>query len=316
MRSMIWGAAAAMSVLAAVPAAAQDTGDAKPVTFTCDWKVGAKRTYERVKTKEVVRANGAAGTNKSTTPFTVEVLSKTDEGGHVVAWTWGETKFEASNPVTPLMRKFNNLATGMRLELEVDAQGGVEKLRNAEAVQKKFAEAMDMIRAELEALGLDAQTLEATFKTLGTPESATQAAIKEPQVFFMGSGGEMIVGQPIETDLELPNAYGGDPFPAKSIFTLTKVDDATQQLHIDWKQELDGPKAAKILKVTLEKRLGRELPDEQLPKYSINDRASFVVERASAWPVKVTHSRAVVSGPAKQVDGLEFTFKSTDAEGK
>jgi hypothetical protein len=316
MRTMIWGAAAAGLLVAAAPAAAQDAGDAKPITFSCAWKVGAKRTYERVKTREDVRANGASGTNKSTTPFTVEVLEKLPEGGHVVAWTWGETAFEASVPVTPLMKRFNNLAKGMRLELEVDAQGGVQKLRNAAAVQKKFAEAIEMIRGELEGMGLDPQALEATLKTLGSPEVATQSAIKEPQVFFMGSGGEMIVGQPIAYEDQLPNAYGGEPFPSKASFTLTKADDATQQLHIEWKQELDPVKTIQILKTTLEKRFGREIPDAQLPKYSITDKAGFVVERASAWPVKVTHSRRIVSGPAKRVDGLEFTLTSKDAAGK
>ncbi|MHC5020430.1 MAG: hypothetical protein ACYTGX_10020 [Planctomycetota bacterium] len=318
MRTMIWGAAAAASLLvaAAPPPAAGQEQAAEAITFVCDWKVGEKRTFTRAKRAQDLRGGTPVTDRTTTTEFTVEVLSKTEDGGHTIAWTWGDTTLETTVPVTPMMRKFANLIKGVRIEMELDATGGILKVLNEEAVYQQVQKAIQPLKEALEGMGLAPDVLKQTLATLGSKETVAATSVGECRIFFMGSGGQMEKGKELWYEDALPNPYGGDPFPAKARFLLTRAEKERNELHIDWFQELEPKKTVAILKQVLSKRYGREITDAELPNYSINDRANFSVEWDTAWPKRVTHSRTVTSGTVGKKTELTFTFKSKEAAGK
>ncbi len=123
--------------------------------------------------------------------------------------------------------------------------------------------------------------------------------------------------KPTEYEDQLPNPFGGEPFPSRATFSLKEAERKAGRAIIEWTQKLDPEKSTPIIEKTLQDmaaRLGRRLPDGELREsISMEDKAEFVVDLSSGWLDRMTHTRTVKSGEVVQEDNLTIERKREQA---
>jgi hypothetical protein len=125
----------------------------------------------------------------------------------------------------------------------------------------------------------------------------------------MVSGGAYVLQDKQEYEDELPNPFGGDPFPTRAYFLLEDVSSAGDTATIVWNQQFDQTKAREVLLTTfreMAERMGTKPPKaDELPEFSIVDEARFLYDRNYGVPRTVSWTRTVCSGDQRRIDSMQ-----------
>jgi hypothetical protein len=287
------------------------------VSLLPKWQAGDKLRFEMVRTRERSQKGGPARRSSAATDFEVEVLSAS-KTGFVLAWTWDETRLDdpelASNIVA---RKMVNLMNGFRMILDVDPDGAFRGVQNWAELKDKGARLIDTVSGELKKAGLDEATLAAVrgqvSAMFASREQIDQFATREPQLFFMVMGVEFDSAAPNEMDSELPNPFGGKPFPSRARIALKELDKETGLARVTFQQTVEPAEARRIMEQSLRemaKQVGKPAPDGPLFKdFAIEDRADFVIDTSTGWIRSLTHTRTSRVDAGFQQETIEITRK-------
>lgn len=302
-----------LAVVFALPALADDPA----VKLSPTWAKGDKVEYEFTKGRERTKDGKVVLSGSSTTPITVEVLKAGKEEVEL-SWTFGETKLndpaQAKNPAAKAMA---NIMKGRKLVFTLDPDGGLTGLTNFDEMQKATGEILEVLAGTMKDAGAPPAQFEqvaaAVKGMFANREFAEAAWLKDPGVLFFPVGAKLEVGKAKETEEELPNPFGGDPFPTKRTVELTKVDAKTGLATIRVSVAFDEKAAAKILNQLvkdLTKQLGKEPPNAEVLKgFRITDEAEFTVNTKTGWVEKAKLTRTGKQGDGVQVDTHEFVRK-------
>lgn len=280
-------------------AAASLSNAAQSVSLVPKWQPGDKLRYEMVRTRERSQKSEPARKGGARTDFGVEVLSAS-KTGFVLAWTWGETRIDDPDLASNLAaRKMANLMNGVRMILDVDPDGAFRGVQNWEELKEKGTRLMDAMKDELKKAGID-ETTSAAIRAqasalFASKEQIDQFVTREPQLFFMVMGAEFDGDTPNEMDSELPNPFGGEPFPSRARVALKGIDKEAGLARVTFQQTVEPNAARRIMERSLRdmaKRLGKPAPDGPLVKdLVIEDSAEFAIEISTGWIQSLTHTR-------------------------
>ena len=249
------------------------------------WPAGTVMRYELVREKENVRA-GVTNFSRVRTPLTIEVLERT-KAGYRLAWTTGRSTVEEPKQLDESQKRLLNIADGLKLVVRTDASGSPEELLNRVEVAASYQKVLGEIRANLAAGGLAADKIAqatAPVEALTQPERVPALALKEPNIFFLMTGGSFVPGQPRDYDDELPNPLTGRPITTRARMWLKEVRREAGEAVLDWTQT---PKA----------------PDASL---KLSDRATHTLDLRTGWPKSVRFERVVEAGNSRRVERVEF----------
>jgi hypothetical protein len=239
--------------------------------------------------------------------------------GFVLAWTWDETRLDdpelASNIVA---RKMVNLMNGFRMILDVDPEGVFRGVQNWAELKDKGTTLLETVSDELKKAGLDEAALGAirdqVSSMFASKEQINQFAAREPQLFFMVMGAEFDGDAPIQMDSELPNPFGGEPFPSRARMALKELDKETGLARVTFQQTVEPTEARRIMEQSLRdmaKRMGKPAPGGPLFKdFAIEDHADFVIETSTGWIRSLTHTRKSRVDAGFQQETIEITRKT------
>ncbi|MCI0341034.1 MAG: hypothetical protein L0216_07745 [Planctomycetales bacterium] len=295
------------------PAAAHQEAEPPLVSFPSEWAVGEKIRLEMRKEREETRGGKALPSSGHKIPVTVEVREKKADG-YVFRWTYGKAEpADPAAPRNPLAERLANLAQGLALDIRTDEDGTPEGLANPESVVSFYEKAFEVLGAEWAKAGMPAPSQEQMLRALQpfrSPETVGVAALRDPMIFFVVCGGEFRLGEKRDYEDQLPNPFGGEPFPSRAWFRMNEVRDEGREAVIEWRQTLDPEKSREILLATFKamaEKMGTPLPAEKdLPSLSVEDQGLFVMEVATGWPRSVRHERTTLSGVQKRVDRTVF----------
>jgi hypothetical protein len=291
-------------------------GEEEPrVELPADWKPGERYQIELEKERINVRGKEQVRVYKGTTLIDVEVKEK-NKKGYVFVWTYGESKLEgeaASEKAAPgrtaLLKKLLELQKGFRLEMQTDESILPVALVNRETVLESWKRVMDETKRFATASGVPPAVL-SSVEELSQPDSVVMSALKEARTFYLGCALALDEGVPSEYEDQLPNPFGGEPFPAKGYLLLKEVRRNTDEAVIQWSQEIEPVKAKAILLETMKKLAagaGQPPPkDSELPAMKIDDSATFVMDLKTGWPKTVTSARTVTTSGQGRIDRMNF----------
>ena len=174
----------------------------------------------------------------SRTPITIEVLEKLD-AGYVLGWANGETEIEGLDMGDdPVLQALLNLSQGLVVEYETNEYGDIVAVRNWEEIAGLMQQSLEIMTGMLLDAGLGATEI-AEMEALISPMFASQEqveayAMESIQLYHLVYGWEPLEkGSPIIYDSELPNPFGGEPFPAFGELALIDgdSDEGTALIH-------------------------------------------------------------------------------------
>lgn len=281
---ILWTLVIASLVIPALRAAEP----AKALNLPSAWSVGTVVRYELVRVKENIRA-GQTNSSRVTTPLTIEVVERT-KAGYRLAWSYGRSEVIEPKHLNESQKRLLNLADGLRLVLRTDDAGTPEELVNRAEVAATYQKILGEIRANLAATGLPAEKVAqaaAPVEAMTQPERVATIALKEPNIFFLVTGGEFVPGQTRSYEDQLPNPLTGKALVTQARMTLKEARVAPGEAVIEWAQEPKSPE----------------------PNLTLRDTASYVVDTKTGWPKRVHFERTINAGTTRRVDRIEFVSK-------
>lgn len=193
--------------------------DLDGIDVPVSWPIGEPRTIEVRIEKEDPRP-GRSGS--STTSFTLTAIEATDEGT-IFEWLAGETDLSALGiPDIVDLDPFLDRIPRERIVYLIDDFGVFAEVQNVDEIRANALQSLDVVR-DIDPRAAQDGAFE-QIRTLYTSmdDSSIVATFAErPLVFHAFDGFDLDEGEIVMGDDVLPNAFGGEPFPA--IVTVSHV---------------------------------------------------------------------------------------------
>jgi hypothetical protein len=291
--------------------------DAGPPSFELIPALQAGRQWRFAFERKVTR--GGAVMHWYRAPLHVRVL-EVDAGGALLEWVEGaQTIVDADPQRRPLLALGLAAMREVPLRLRVDAAGRVLAIANAAEVRAMCLALMDAAAAQFsadpDARDVVDQMLPALKAAYASDQMVAAATLREPMILFGAMGRRFGADEPVEFRTALANPLGGAPLPAIARFAIRAVQPRAGRAELGWLMVSDpvAMTATAQAGVDTAARIANDAVDGDiaapaLPPVSLEERGEFVVDTASAWPVRVTHARTVRVGALAQVDSTSFTL--------
>ena len=266
--------------------------------------------------------NGAIG-HHSRSVVSVDLLRR-DDHAWVARWTTERSELLDADPrMRPMLEAMQAMWQGVPVDLLLHGDGQVAGLADPEQVRALANASMDrivdLLTADPARAALGPAIRAAMQPVLASDAYIAGALVKEPALLLGAMGREFRVGEPLELRSTLPSPFGTDQIPMLGRFTVRGIDASRHQAELGWMMVVDRPRLARSVAAgvgDMAQRLAAAAPrgDTAAPSgnpledaaFYFDDRGDFVVDTATAWPVRVRHVRRVSSGPASREDTLEL----------
>lgn len=293
---------------------------AEEVTYSSEikWTPGEERSYTISKTRNKSKAGKTGSDVTSTTDVKITVIDASSTG-YLIGWQLGETKLnDPKLSANPIFQSTSNMLNGFELLLEVSSDGSILGIQNWKEVQNRSNAVVEELISFLKDNSALSDTQIAQFtqqikSMYSTREQIVQLTTREAQVFFFTLGKRYRLAEPIAYELNLPNQFGGEPFPAYATLELESLDTETNLAKVVWEQYLDEAESSRIMLNTmtaLAKSMGQPAPSKsEIPDIEVSDIGEFKIEASSGWIQQLEHTRTTTTGEDSQSDIMVITKK-------
>lgn len=295
----------------------------RALTVICLWAIATASLAQEVVADLRPRWNAGAQVNylltKTGTKSGVTVTTRTNvqirvneaaEEGYLLLATFGETRFDDPQIQSDrLARELGSILQGVDIELVVDRNGAVQRVRNWEEVKTRLSKAIRVMVARLQQDGapkaLTAQIEAQVTQAFSNEPSIRSAVMRELHLLFVTLGNSYSSKEPFEYLTELPLLMGNGNVQAKGKFELTALD-ANGLATLRWTQTADPESLVQAAEAVAQ--MGRAEASRVAGQTSmtLTDTGEFVVDTRSGWPVALTHTRKVEAGPHTKTDTTSF----------
>jgi hypothetical protein len=288
-----------------------DSGEAA-IDLPVHWQIGDKVSYEILRTRDRTQAEQPPMRTGAATDLEIEVLAQNAQG-FVLGWTLGETRLSGGVlGAADLLQNAAQLMSGVQLQLQLDETSSVASITNWRELQQKGSIIAEQMTRQLRASNVDDATItqsRATLQNMLSSEVSITALFgREAQVYFMAVGGSF-AKEPTVYEDQLPNAFGGEPFPSVASFQLKYVDQQAKRACVTWEQHLDKAATNRIMKQIVGQLTGDARQAQKMLNFAVNDKAEFVLDLNTGWLHHLYHNRYADMGVGSQIDTIVFRRK-------
>ena len=256
--------------------------------------------------------NGALG-HHSRAVVSLEVLAR-DDDGWLARWTTRDSEIVDADPrVRPMLESVQTMWDGVAVDLRLAPGGQVLGLADMPAMRVRAAASLDRMIASICAdpsrAAIAGQVRAAMQPILGNEAHLTGSLTKEAAILLGAMSREFRVGEPLELRARVPSPLGEGQIATLGRFSVRGIDERRGQADIGWLMVVDRAHLSRSVGTgvqELAQRMGAEADVADL-SLDLDDRADFLVDTATAWPIRVRHERRVTSGALGRVDTLELT---------
>lgn len=300
-------------------------GTSETFTLVPTFAVGQMKRYRLE--SHLVR-NGAIG-YRSRSTVAVEITDRIADGW-LARWTSSEGELlNADEGARPMLEALQALWNGVSIDLHLDTGGRVRGLADPAAVRAQGKTSLDRLVALLAddpkrgAMGPNLRS--ALAPMLGDGGLLAHAILKEPAILLGAMGHNYRVGEPLEIRTSIASPLGSGQIPILGRYKVRGIASRERQADIGWLMVIDRATAARTLGTELGELVhglkaastnvaeGRSESDSSAPisvalaALDFDDRADFIIDTSSAWPVRVSHVRRVSAGAVSRVDSVWLT---------
>jgi len=285
-----------------------------PLALVPRWEIGPLVRLELVKGREDWEEDKLKRSSKTVTPIDVEVLAKA-ETGWIVRWTFGHTSVvEGAGEDQAYAERMASLNEGMRMEVRLAPNGALVGLADPEALQRHYARVLTEVDKGLLERGLSAQVVarimdEAKERVLGP--GFERSALVEVELLHRCFALPLVPGKKTDYEGELPNPFGGDPFPALGSYTLDAPDLAQQKASLHFRLAVDGQRARELILAWMRElaiQNGKTPPKDtdELPLKALEETTGYLLDLRNGLPSSLENVRTTIVRKQKRVDRVSL----------
>jgi hypothetical protein len=282
----------------------------QPLQLKPHWEIGPLLRLELVKGREDWEEDKLVKSSKTVTPIDVEVLAKS-ESGWVVRWTFGHTSVvEGAGKDKDYAEHMASLNEGMHLDVRLAPAGTVEGLADPEALQRHYSRMLQEVEKGLLEKGVDTHVVaqmmrDSTERVLGP--GFERASLVEVELLHRCFSLPLVPGKKSEYDGELPNPFGGDPFPAKGTCEPGAAEPGAKELPVRFVLAIDPQKTRELVMAwmtEIAKRSGKPPPQgpDDLPLKGLGETTQYLLDLETCLPRSVEHERTTKIEKHKRID--------------
>jgi hypothetical protein len=282
----------------------------QPLPLKPHWEIGPLMRLELVKGREDYDEDKLQRTSKTVTPIEVEVMAKSDTGW-VMRWTYGHTSvIEGAGKDKDYAEHMASLNEGMHLDVRLARNGTVEGLADPQALQRHYARMLQEAEKGLLEQGMNTRVVaemmkDASERVLGP--GFERSALVEVELLHRCLSVPLVPGKKTEYEGELPNPFGGDPFPALGNYTLDAPDAAAKQAAVHFTLAIDPQKTRDLILAWLTeiaKKNGKPPPQgpDDLPLKGLDETTFYLLDLENGLPKNVEHVRTTRIQKHKRID--------------
>jgi hypothetical protein len=291
----------------------QNTVTDSSATCVAYWKKGDVKTVTINKTSINYKKTKPPETTKATCKAIMTILEES-ETGYKIQWQY---KVDNSAPGISDLSKFNELLTNLKIIYTTSETGAYDSLVNYEEVKKFMSTTLNEIGKLKKYESPEFQKFLDQFKTLLENRQGIEGFLmKDINVLHSPYGIEYDKKHPQVFESELPNIFGGEPFPAVVTLSLLKLDATNNSAKIRILQTIDKEKSAAILKEILIKLATPIRADAKegiesagIDSIELNDSYEFDLSLNNGWMKKVLFTRLINVAGSKKTDITEIIIK-------
>ena len=201
------------------------------------WNIGDQQSYSVL--FRTMKVKGEDTLSKETIEYDVDIrVIDSTADGYLVEWFYRNFRNDAPDPVSG---KLASLAEDLKVVIETNELGEIKGVKNWEEVSRYMKKSIGQLKASVSPQGgMDAlfNQLEAMYTSKHAVESA---AIQDAHQFHFFHGGKYVLGQAVETALQVPNIYyPTKPFDAVVTVSLDELNADDNNFVIRSLQEVDS----------------------------------------------------------------------------
>ena len=272
------------------------------------WKLGEKKTYS------IVHEKSGSGENVRPIRFIynalVSVIDSTAES-YTVRWEFQLP--DIFKELHPHIADSLPVYDGMQMIFRISEMGAFIELLNWEEVKDAYIRQTEMpLSRHMDSTAK--AVLAATEQMFSSKQVVESALIKEIQLFHKPYGYQFTTKEESETT-QLPNPFGGAPFPARQTYQLTTLDEAKDafalvvRLTID-KGDINSLMEPLLQRMNIKKNAEIEAAKEQMKNYDMQDYAEYHFVRSTGWLTRLFYKRSVSMGKNKQWESFTIELKN------
>jgi hypothetical protein len=272
------------------------------------WRLGETRTYSIIHEKSSVNESGNIVPFRFAYLAQVSVIDSTSNS-YTIKWKFQlPEEYKMMSPrIVDSLPVFN----GMEMIYKVSEMGAFLELLNWEEVRDTYFRQMDMSMSKNRD-STAAATLAATKKMFSSKQMVEATFIKEIRLFHEPYGYKFtMAGASAET--QLPNPFGGEPFPAHQIYKLTALDKVKNSFTLVFQLNIDKGNVNKLIDPILKNM--NIIKDAEIDKaekgnsYDLQDYSEYHVVSSTGWISRLLYKRTMSIGKTWQSDSFTIALK-------
>ncbi len=293
---------------------AQDT-----TALVAYWQEGEQQVYKRTQIRKEWKNGEVSREEERSLWVSFTILEESSQHYLVryqidsLAPAHGETLLSESDRLAEM------ISSQLVYEFTTDETGEFQELKNWKEIRDKSSTVLDAVFASNEGLSSkEKNAAKALFKQMmGSQEQVAGILNKELTSLFQFYGYLYPVDDTLRFEDQLPNPFGGDPFPASSALILA-YEEGNTQLKFHYTMAIDPEKGAEALKQMIVKMAGSMEKSKkatmmaELDKlaYTIEDETSLWYDAETGWALNSQYQRVITvsepGGITKRIDRISF----------
>ena len=288
---------------AGTAAASAATGD---LDLQPRWQAGEQRDYHFTKERLRGPTGGTHLELRVSGDLHLEVVS-TGASGSVIALTTGATRVETPGQAeNPLYSRMAQVMDGLRLLMDVSADGTLQRIRNFDEIRQAGRSAASTVAASMAASGAERAATDRFTSVIGSlfgdESRVRQVATSELQLLLQPLGRRYPRAGGPEEDARLPLPGAAAPVPTHARYALGATAADTGLVQLAWTQTADPAAFAASVNEAAARREAGKAASGPLPSAgkgpvgtvaSLNERADFAIDARSGWVDHVMQRRVI-----------------------
>ena len=270
-------------------------------TFVGYWKEGDEQLFKVDISKEKFKNRSLVSRDTISYPVRMRILESTEEG-YLIEW-----KYIGFNPMA-IIKSSPVETSGTAVSSIIywtDNTGAFKELVNWKEIKSSIEHQLAKMLERNPSAQMKAM-MDQMASLYSDREKIEAIAIREVQLYHSPFGAEYIVGRKFKVESQLPNVFGGEPFPAVLTAELIDINKFENSATLAVTQELDRVKATQIIADLVRQIAGPGPEENNITTLDIYDVNRFVIQLNSGWLREVYFQRIVHAADLKNVDTMEI----------
>lgn len=279
------------------------------VQFVGYWELNETQVYRIDNEKYKVKDNDTV--NRQSVSYDVEI-TVVDSTSTSYTLRWAYKNFDLKG-IDSLTAKVMKITENMEIIYKTDELGVFREVLNFEEIKSVVDKTIGVFEEEMKETPNIQVILNQVKKTVASKESIESISMTEVQNFHKAFGVQMNINEVYNSETEVQNLYGGEPFSASLESEVVSVDKENETAlvkiftTVDSKQVTDA--TFSYLKAMAESMNAPPPKREELPDFDIQFRFATTIHLPSGWPLYAINIKEVSGGNITNVEQTEFTPK-------